>query len=405
MDFYLQNGAGMMAHTRTLLDDWDSTGAILSPRDLNPDQLVRLASAIHDRDGTVLLDPQFYLPDADHHRLQEHDYWPDEYDSATFWGDDGNYARLITELHDLNTQLDADIIILPALHGEGQQLTEDWYARQEEIHSLGGQLYDDEADLFATVSLSPDILQDPDEIRSLQFESEDWDIDGIYLVGEHPPDQYLLNSPTWLSNLMDLVAGWRLEGKAVIIGYANQQMLITACASPSALASGNWRNVRSFPPDKFYTRDEIRRHSTWYYVPQALSEYQLEYLDIAQNQGVLEQMRPPEDLENQYTNKLFAGPQPSTVGFSNSPDAFRHYLRSLRAQTIEMRRGSYPDTLDQVESLVDTAFTLTERWSDQGVFGSYREFGEDEHNASIAALRVLDSNRGPTLRRKWDDLG
>src|SRR5689334_11376800 len=83
MDLYLQFGYGMMDHCRSLLSAWGGGTVILSPRDLRHEQLVRLASEIIDTpNGAVLVDPQFYLPHADHERLVAHAYWPKDYDSG-----------------------------------------------------------------------------------------------------------------------------------------------------------------------------------------------------------------------------------------------------------------------------------------------------------------------------------
>src|ERR1700730_8796270 len=104
MDLCLQFGYGMMEHCRALVRDWGSGCVILSPRDLNPTQLGTLANDVCRAGGSVLLDPQFYLPHADHERLVSHDFWPQNYDSGIFWtGHD--LTRLLTRLRRSNTQL------------------------------------------------------------------------------------------------------------------------------------------------------------------------------------------------------------------------------------------------------------------------------------------------------------
>src|SRR5215217_5776435 len=77
MELYLQFGYGMMQHCRHLIADWGGGTVVLSPRDMSDRQLRTLSSEITDLPGgRVLLDPQFYLPHADHERLRSHDYWP-----------------------------------------------------------------------------------------------------------------------------------------------------------------------------------------------------------------------------------------------------------------------------------------------------------------------------------------
>ena len=128
----------------------------------------------------------------------------------------------------------------------------------------------------------------------------------------------------------------------VILGYCNHQMLAAASAGANAIASGTWMNVRSFPPEKFRTayEDEIKRKTTWYYCPQALSEYKIPTLDIAMLQGVLQDMEPPPEMGSHFADILFQGAQPSTVGFGETL-AFRHYLKSLHAQVEAARRPTF----------------------------------------------------------------
>ena len=76
---------------------------MLSPRDLSPEQIVRLGQEIVDLGGSALIDPQFYLPHADHERLCSHEYWPSSYDTGTFW-DGPRLEELIRKLFDLNLE-------------------------------------------------------------------------------------------------------------------------------------------------------------------------------------------------------------------------------------------------------------------------------------------------------------
>ncbi len=75
MELGLQFGYGMMDHCRSLIAAWGGGTAVLSPRDLNGDQLRRLAVSLKALpNARVLVDPQVYLPHSDHERLCSHDY-------------------------------------------------------------------------------------------------------------------------------------------------------------------------------------------------------------------------------------------------------------------------------------------------------------------------------------------
>lgn len=401
MELFLQFGYGMMAHSRRLIREWGGGSVILSPRDLRSDQLGSLANDLRGLDGKVLLDPQFYLPHADHERLRSHDYWPNEYESTGFWSS-SDLRRLLTKLSNLNCQLHCSDFILPGIYAA--VVDDDWLARQSAVLEEAQRLNLDDLPQLATVALSSEATRSEDQIHAILDAADNWNTDGVYLVCEHPNGDYLVTDPVWLANVLDLTAGLRLKGKRVIIGYCNHQMLVAACASATAISSGTWMNVRSFPPDKFREvyEDEFRQRKTWYYCPQALSEFGIPFLDIAQRQGLLREMIVPTTLSSNHASVLFEGSQPTTVGFAE-PQAFRHYLQCLHGQVANSRRNTFDATATAYEQQLDQAESLLSRLHAAGVRGQGRDFS-NVVDANRAALSVLRSDRRPMLNRYWADL-
>ncbi len=401
MDLALQLGHGMMTMSEALVSSWGGGTVILSPRDLDDSQLHRMSARIQDdANGEVLLDPQFYLPHADHHRLVQHGYWPQAYETNGFWGGEA-VGKFVASLLALNDALGCQEFIVPSLFAE--QVDEDWATRQRLTMAEARRVNAPER-LLATVALGADALRSSDQVHAVLDEARGWDVGGVYLVPEHPNGDYLVKDPAWLANLLDLVAGLRLRGLRVVVGYSNQQMLILAAAGATTIASGTWMNVRCFPPEKFRTvyDDEMKQRATWFYSPQALSEYKLATLDIAQRLGMLEVLRPDRLMGAGSADILFAGPQPSTVGF-REPDAFRHFLTCLKWQTERARKDSFDSTLDEHMRLMDNVETLLARLHAEHITGQLRDFYESI-DAHRQALTVLRQERGPTLRRKWAEL-
>lgn len=401
MELGLQFGYGMMEHCRHLVSAWGGGTVVLSPRDLNDDQLRRLSAGLlelaHSR---VLLDPQFYLPHADHERLCSHSYWPANYESGAFWSGIG-LANLLAQLGNLNAELKTSAFILPGLLAD--RVDDDWLATQsmvlEEAASRGGK-----RELYMTVALGADATRDQDQIAKLLEAAAEWSPGGYYIVCEHPDGQYLVADPNWLANVLDLVAGFKLLGRRVILGYCNHQMLIASAAKIDAICSGTWMNVRSFPPDKFRTQyeEEIKQRTTWYYCPQALSEYKVPFLDIAHRLRLLPQMKPPATLKSTYADALFSGVQPSSVGFTEQA-AFRHFLQCLRSQCIGSSLGTFDETVSEHERALDDAESLLKTLGAARIRGQLRDFTEII-DVNRAALAVLTSTRGPMLRRRWAQL-
>ena len=401
MEMYLQFGYGMMEHCRTLLGAWNGGTAILSPRDLNSEQLERMARSINDLpDSHALLDPQFYLPHADYERLCAHDYWPTGYQTGVFW-QGPPLTDLLTRLYTLNQQLGSRGFILPGMLAGA--VNDDWLETQRAVVAEA-QAIQPKLPLIMTIALSEEAVRDENQVARLLEHSEKWPTPGYYVVCEHPNGDYLVSDPNWLANVVDLAAGLRLRGAEVILGYCNHQMLIAAIAKVNAIASGTWMNVRSFPPEKFQAvpEEEIKQRATWYYCPQALSEYKIPFLDIARRQNLLGLMAPPPELDGGFASMLFSGAAPSSLAFGEQA-AFRHYLDALHRQTIAAVRDTFDETCSTHEQVLDTAGELLMRLRAGGIGGQLRDFAEMV-DVNRGALRLIRSLRGATLRRSWSRL-
>ncbi|MCP4545374.1 MAG: hypothetical protein GY835_02770 [bacterium] len=397
MRFYLQFGHGMIEHCRRLLGAWRGGGVILSPRDLIEDQLERVAADARRAGAEPLLDPQCYLHDADHHRLTQHQYWQVYQARSTASLLSGSGARdLIRELGGLSRRLRVERNILPGLLA--RPVDDSWLSLHEVIIEAGAEEFGEDSTL-ATVALSVDSVRDEEQVEAIVERAADWPVAGFYVVA-HPPTGYLVEDPAWLANVLILTSGLQLLGKPVLFGYGNHQMLALAAANVDTIAAGTWLNVRAFPPAKFYMQgDEDRRRSVWFYCSQALTEYQPQFLDMAQRHGVLEWMRPDPTLGSNHADPLFAGPPPSTVRW-REPQAFRHYLTCLHGQCRAMSAGSFEQALQMQRGLLESAQRLNSELRDNGVFARTRDFGPI-FDVNRSALIALDRARGARLRREW----
>lgn len=350
--------------------------------------------------GETLLDPQFYLPHTDHRKLCKHAYWPSDYETTAFWQGPA-LSKLLSDLQQLNSDVGCSRFILPGLFASA--VDEDWLETQRAVIEEASAI-EATKPLIATVALSADAVRNADQVSLLLERAESWKSSIYYLVCEHPNGQYLVDDPNWLANVLDVCAGLRLLGADVILGYCTHQMLLAGAAKVKAICSGTWMNVRSFPPEKFNSEyeEEIKQRATWYYCPQALSEYRIPFLDIAHRLGLLALMAPLPDLDGGYVANLFAGPQPSTVGFGEQL-AFRHYLHALRKQVEAVRQDSFESVESTNYALLDVAETLLKRLRGASVSGQLRDF-HDMVDVNRAALALFATLRGPVFRRVWNSI-
>ena len=398
MDLHLQFGYGMMDHCRHLVKSWSGGTVILSPRDLERKQLVKLSDEIRALPGgLVLLDPQFYLPRSDHVRLTSHDYWPDSYQTNGFFGGPDMH-KLMEAVLQLNRDVGAAAFVLPGLLAT--TIDDDWLGTLRATAERAATM-DAGMPLYATVALNAESMRNTAGIQEVLAEFETLNVNGAYLLFEHPNGDYIVQDPIWLANALELSAGLRLLGKTVVVGYANHQLLCLGAASVNAVVSGTWMNVRAFSPDRFRAADEEdqKRKTVWYYDPSSLSEYKPVFLDAALRAGVLAGMVPPAAFGSSYAAALFSGVQPSSVGFGEQ-DAFRHYLQCLLHQARAARAATFDATVSGLRQVLDSAERQAGMLEKSGVLAGARKFG-DGFDPVRSALSALDATRGAMLRRSW----
>ena len=397
MELYLQFGYGMMGHCKHLIESWQSGTVILSPRDQNLDQMNRFVSELQKINCQVLFDPQFYLPYADHKRLVAHPYWPQD---ATLF----NVAKIRSMLTVLKTQYNApyetSFFILPG--NRNTEINDDWYNYYSLIvqEALNLNVHNN---VYITLCLSQEAILSENTIHDVLEYVDNWGVEGVYIVPEPPNNSYLVNNPNWIINLLDLTSGIKLQGKQVVVGYTNHQMLCLGLSKTDAIASGNWLNVRSFNINKFNNpEDDIARRSTWYYCPQSLSEYQITFLDIAMRLGILDDTKADPVFGSNYAEILFSGAQPTTVNYSDK-EAFRHYLQCLKIQAQNTVKTTYTETKEALRIQLETSERLTSFFNSNGIRGRARDFS-DVVDANLSAIDAFHRLRGMVLNHNWDNI-
>lgn len=397
MNFILQFGHGMMEHCRHLINQWENGTVIFSPRDMTERQIDTLSTDIQKLGGNTLLDPQFYDPHGDHHGLVKHDYWPENFNTSVFLSGP-QLTTLIEKIVQLNTLAKTNKVLLPGLYCE--RVDDDWLSVQESIINESKNIIEDKP-ILATVCISGEALRFEDQIEMLLNASEEWDVDGYYLVPEHPNGTYLADDPIWLTNLLTLSSGFKIQGREVLVGYSNHQMLCLSCAKVDAIAAGTWLNVRSFSTTKFQEpeSDSISRRVKWYYCPQTMSEYKLPFLDMAFTRGVLDSFASPPECNSNYADVLFGGAQPSTTSY-NEQQSFRHYLSCLRSQCIMSSNGSFQETINYHQKNLDDVERMIREAHRAGVRGQDRDFA-NIIDVNRVAIQALVDTRGFILERLW----
>ncbi len=384
-----------------LAKSWNEADIIFSPRDLNPDQIIKFSGELKKLSNiSISIDPQLYSPTTDHERLNAHDFFPSSINTGELWGKKSQ-TKLLKKIVEANRTIGTNHTIAPSPFFSAP--TDQWLEIQK---SILGELHglDTTATITATLPLGSGVIKNDSMIGKIIEDIESWPASTIYMVCEHPAEAYFVSDQQWLDNLYDLVAGIRLAGKRVLFGYGNQQQLGLACAGCNSIASGNFMNTRSFSTLKFEKPDakKIRRKSTWYYSHRSLSEYKLPTLDNAKNKSLLQLLKPKSTFDSGYAKPLFSAGQPSSSGFAETA-SFNHYLATMRKQALKSQSQSFDDTVDAALKDLDNALALLTKLRKSRIFDDARDFAP-ALAASRKAIETLKTNRGPVLRRKWNSL-
>ena len=397
MELYVQMGHAMQGLALDLLGENGPKTQILSPINMTESSMESHSKKVLKGDGALLIDPQLYYPRKYHKNLVKYKYFPK--DGATLF-ENGVCSDIIYELSRLNDIMSTCGFILPAY--TEKRVDDRWNRVQQEIARSARKCT--KKLLYQTIALSSDLIMDTDQVQQIVGFAESWESEGVYIVCEHPDKYYLVEKPLWVSNLMELVASLKRQGKKVIVGYASHQLLCLSLAKCDAIASGNFLNLRWFKPDRFETNDEanVSQRSTWYYCPQALSEFKIPFLDIAKRMNILDRMRPSPDTMTSYCEILFGAALPTATAYSEK-EAFRHYLLALHKQCQAAVRSTYSETLSAHLLLLQTAEGLLKGLRDKGIRGQDRDFG-DIIDVNRAAVAAFDMAYGAAMKNEWPTL-
>ena len=398
MDLYLQMGHGMQSLSEELISKWNGGTIILSPVNIIPEKLLAFAKQIHNANGDVLFDPQMFYPKEGHFRLKEYDYWPQDGVSIS---EDNSSQTICRELLKINNSINSTAIILP-----GTEINEGQFdyalARMQAFAEYLSSKTD--KPLYATLCLYSETIRNSQAIEALVENLRAIPVSGFYIIPHPSNSEYIVSDPLWVIGMMKLVACLKLYHKSVVVGYSNHQGLVYALAGANAIASGTYMNTRSFMPSKFKSPrdDDIKQKSTWYYLPNAFSEYKAALLDVAKSRGFLSAFAPQGAFINDYSSMLFGGAQPSSTNYRER-NSFLHYLHCLKNQCEMLTKDSYSDTYATYEFMLNSSENLIKELKKRGMSGQNRDFAP-ALEANRVAMCANDEDYGLKLRLDWGEI-
>lgn len=395
MKFYLQQGHGMQQLDIEFVENNPDTGVILSPRNYRPDQIERHANELRERNASVLFDPQFYQPRTERENILNYPYWKGVEFATTDFATNGAEQLCEGVITYQIEVLQVSEVILPGRYSNS--VTEDWlnihYVFAETAESMNLDV-----PVYSTIALGPDVIMDRQSLDRLLNELVNYPVDGFYLVVKNPRN-FLVTEEIFIYNLLDGLLSLVLSGKKILLGYSNQQGLIYASAGVTGLASGNFRNVRSFDPATFDVQNTSdRQRRVWYYDANTLSEFRPQSLGLAYQRGLSGSFGPV----CQYCRPLLESTNPANVPWGE-PLAFRHYLTEINRQWLSFSTIPPNQRIDHAINLVDAANQRLKNLSERGFRLGERSF-IDAIEPTLNALTAFKADRQNDLELLRDML-
>lgn len=246
MDLYLQFGHGMKQIAIDLSREWKGTTAILSPRDISPEQLRTWKGGFDKAGVKTLFDPQFYYPKSNHPGLLKYKYWDASF-GTKLEGNNTFEEELIQAILEYNDIAGCNSFIIPsAMYEYDEDWVKRWRKQCEKLINATKKHVIGKEHILTLAFPENLLLQKEAEIERIIEEIEKYEVDGFYIVAYQPQKKYLVDTPMWLSNLLQICAAIKLSGKKVIMGYGNHQLLCLSVAGVDAMATGTYLNVRHF---------------------------------------------------------------------------------------------------------------------------------------------------------------
>lgn len=394
MEFYLQMGHGMQGLSQELISLWGKGTVILSPVNISQGKIVKFSQQIKKCGGDVLFDPQLFFPYEGHNKLKEYDYWPE--DGVSISSENIN-LNMSTNILNINKKIGSSAIIIPSAEINERNL------KYLHLMESSANFFKSKTDkpILATLCLSADIIRNSDLIENIIEELRKLQVDGFYIVPHPYNNEYIVSDPMWMIGMLKIISCLKLFGKKVIVGYSNHQGLIYSIANVDAIASGTYMNTRCFMPSKFKVKEDgsIKQRSVWYYLPDAFCEYKSSLLDVAMQRGYLDKFKPRGSFQNEYSEMLFNGAQPSSTNY-NETNSFKHYLYCLKKQCDMLTLDGYTETVDKYEFMLNNAENIIRDIKKFGMSGQNRSF-EPGIEANKIAMVANHDDYGFKLRFDW----
>jgi hypothetical protein len=368
------------------LEQGYADGGILSPADYKYRSNKDLSEKIRNLSGTVLFDPQFYIPRTDRQDLETYTYFDarggDDFSTGMFSRSDER-EELARDVIAVQDDFEVDAYISPAryIRNFTSADIDRWLDLTESFITVANEEGRD-IPVFASLPVDGYELKSETRRNSLLNRVTKIDADGFYVsVCYNDYDERLpLKGQENVYSYLKLMSTLRMNRYDVISGHTHQITHLLLGLGINAFASGHNQNLRAFEVDRWEPSDEDQfgRRVVRYYSESLLDSIRVDAgLEEIDQEGLVPKVRS----SSPYDDDLFdSSTTPANAGWKFSDESWEHYLWScgqIRDQykgkdiskrlqrpvrTIKAAQHIYDDVIDEVDELDSVENQIYEDW-------------------------------------------
>jgi hypothetical protein len=316
----------------SLAQDSTGDGCICAPRYMARTLVQKLPAALR---AQSLFDPQFFLPNSSRGKLATYPFFPQVVAggfSTTEWTDQ-MALQCARDCLSFQESCEFSAVVVPTRFREGMPTS--FIEEQDRMFVVPFLQAADEAQVRRSKLLQlivTDFMLKDAAYRTdlLNWATRYSEFAGVYLIYHVHDRNKQITDTDFLMGLMGFVAALKEAGLLVMVGYANTEGALLACAGADVITMGSYENLRMFSHDAFDEPSErpIRGPNARVYVPRLLQWVEYGYL------GAIRRVVGDFDSyieDSQYRVSMF---RPDYNWHFTKPEPYKHfftvYSRQLR---------------------------------------------------------------------------
>ena len=357
--FLIQFGYQSQTVVRDAMNNDYADGVILSPSDYGYGKTKTLGRDVNKKGGTVLFDPQLYIPRTDKVAFEDYPYYNksggDNFETVVLTNSDSR-RELCEGIFEVQKETQVDAYISPARFldtvsdtklNRWEKLTRTFIDVVEER--------DPGSRIIASLPVAGPIITDRDQRNKLLDNITKYDVDGFYVSVEFA--SYRSNPLIGFKEVksyLELLKNLRYNWYEVILGHSDQIAHLGFALGINGFASGPRKNTRAFDTDRWVPEDDQGGGTLvyWYYSDPLLNELQVEqdlqalYAAPSFELDKLKLKNPNSPFETE----LFTGAPEDPPEWKLKDDSWDHYVWNCHQMSKEYTGLSLDERIQRAES-------------------------------------------------------